>query len=56
MWRNGPSEDGHQHVERQKDLRETDPHVQDPLKPPEAPDKTENFIEVHLSGFLSAHY
>lgn len=49
MRGDGPSEDGDQHVERQKDLRQTDPHKQDLLELPEATYETENAIKVHFS-------
>lgn len=49
MRGNGPSENGDQHVERQKDLRQTDPDKQHLLELPEASDETENVIEVHFS-------
>ena len=39
MRRGGPGEDGDQHVERQEDLGQADPHVQDLLILPESPDE-----------------
>lgn len=52
MWRNSPGEDRDQHVERQKDLRQTDPYIQDLLELPKASNKKEDFIKIHFSGFL----
>lgn len=52
MWRDSSGEDRDQHVERQKDLGYTDPHIQELLELPKAPDETKNFIKIHLSGFL----
>lgn len=52
MWRNSPGEDRDQHVERQEDLRQTDPNIQDLLELPKASNKEEDFIKIHFSGFF----
>ncbi|KAG7257109.1 hypothetical protein CRUP_026251 [Coryphaenoides rupestris] len=53
VGRRGSSEDGDQHVEGQKDLRETDPYVQDLLEPAKAADQRENLFEgVEMLSFL----
>lgn len=48
MRRRGSGENAHHHVESEKDLRQTNPYVQDLLVFSEAPDGGEDLVKIHL--------
>lgn len=50
VGRRGPGEDAHHHVEGEKDLRQTNPDVQDLLIFAKAADGSEDLVEIHRVG------